>query len=254
MTKWVCNKCGSTTYEKPKHRNTTCSKCGRGRCKCVKTCMCGREYFASRSSQNYCSKECGYRFRETGGKKGKHYPDAQRASIRKCEVCGKEFRAVKDYGDYRQIYCSKECWSERAVLINQCKQCGKEIITTVSQNKQYCNAECRDLHYRERFAGASSHLWKGGKTKISKLRRTNAQYIEWRNSVFARDNYTCQHCGKQGCYIEAHHIKEQSKYPDLIYEIDDGLTLCRDCHKETDNYGYKARWENLTGHKAELSK
>lgn len=173
-------------------------------------------------------------------KKGEKRPDLQRARVCTCEVCGKEFRATWEYKDKKAKYCSKECWSKRGIKINYCKYCGKEIITTKSQNQHYCNVECRNLHYRETAKGENSHFWKGGKTKETKLRKTCAEYKEWRMKVFERDGFTCQKCGSTK-NLEAHHKKEQSKYPDLIYDIDNGITLCHECHKETDNYGYKAQ-------------
>lgn len=185
-------------------------------------------------------------------RKGVKRPDLQRARIGVCPICGKEFRAVKDCKNRKQIYCSKECWSKRATKINYCKYCGKEIKTTNKRNKVYCDINCRNLDYRNTQKGELSHFWKGGKTKISKIRKTNSQYKNWRESVFKRDNYTCQMCGKSGLYLEAHHIKEQSRFPELIYDINNGLTLCHECHKQTDNYGYKI--SNLTGKKAELIK
>lgn len=174
-------------------------------------------------------------------RKGEKRPDLQRARIGICPVCGKEFRAIKDCKGRKQIYCSKECWNKRATKINYCKYCGSEIKTTNKRNKVYCNIECRNLDYQDRQKGELSHFWKGGKTNLSKIRKTNAQYKKWREAVFKRDNYTCQKCGKRGIYLEAHHIKEQCKYPDLIYEISNGVTLCHECHKLTDNYGSKAK-------------
>lgn len=183
-------------------------------------------------------------------RKGEIRPDLYKARIGICPICGKEFRAVKDFKERKQKYCSKECWNKRATIINKCKYCGKDIKTTKSINKVYCNNECRDLGYRNTHKGELSYFWQGGKTKESKLRKTNAQYKEWRNEVFKRDNYICQNCGRHTRDLEAHHIKAQSKYPELIYDVDNGLTLCHECHKLTDNYGYKARWEEFTGQKA----
>lgn len=177
-------------------------------------------------------------------RKGEIRPDLYKARIGICPICENEFRAVKDFKERKQKYCSKECWSIRATIINKCKYCGKNIKTTKSANKVYCNNECRDLDYRNILKGSNSPAWKGGKTKETKRIRTSSQYKEWRLKVFARDNFKCQLCGNTGRNLEAHHIKEVCNNPNLIFDVDNGVTLCHECHKLTDNYGYKARWNN----------
>lgn len=62
--------------------------------------------------------------------------------------------------------------------------------------------------------------------------RSSADYTNWRKAVFERDEYTCQRCKKKGGNLNAHHIKKWSKHPSLRYEISNGLTLCKICHKE----------------------
>lgn len=68
--------------------------------------------------------------------------------------------------------------------------------------------------------------------RSNRQQRNSSKYVKWRNHVFERDNYTCQHCNQRGGELNAHHIKEFSKYPDKRFDLDNGLTLCVACHKE----------------------
>jgi hypothetical protein len=79
--------------------------------------------------------------------------------------------------------------------------------------------------------GSKSSAWKGGVTKPNKLARNRARFKNWREAVFKRDDYTCQVCGERGVYLEPHHIKRFADYLGLRYELSNGITLCRECHK-----------------------
>ncbi len=87
--------------------------------------------------------------------------------------------------------------------------------------------------------GNKNPMWKGGVTPKTEIIRKSLEYELWRKSVFERDNYTCQMCGIRGYKLEADHIKRFSEFPELRFVIDNGRTLCKDCHRKTDNYGTK---------------
>ncbi len=89
--------------------------------------------------------------------------------------------------------------------------------------------------------GKDTNNWQGGKISDRKLEMSRDTYKQWRTSIFRRDNYTCQICFERGGNLEADHIKEWCNYPELRYELNNGRTLCVECHKKTDNYGHKAK-------------
>ena len=61
--------------------------------------------------------------------------------------------------------------------------------------------------------------------------RGTPEYAEWRKAVFERDNYTCQDCLTIGGKLNAHHIHKFSKYPAERYLVENGITLCVQCHR-----------------------
>lgn len=91
--------------------------------------------------------------------------------------------------------------------------------------------------------GNKNHLWRGGITPLNKKIRNSPEYKLWRSAVFKRDNFQCIWGGKEhGNKLNADHIKPFSQHPELRFAIDNGRTLCEECHKKTDTYLNKSRW------------
>lgn len=65
----------------------------------------------------------------------------------------------------------------------------------------------------------------------SKRNRSASKYRRWRTAVFERDHYTCCSCGIKGTKLNAHHVKCWAYFPKLRFSINNGITLCEQCHK-----------------------
>ena len=108
------------------------------------------------------------------------------------------------------------------------------------KNKEIKSKRMRGNNLGKKFEHGKKHWnWKGGVTPINVKIRMSWEYRLWRKSVFERDNYTCRFCGKVGGVLHADHIKPFSLFPELRFAIDNGRTLCVNCHKKTDTYGNK---------------
>lgn len=113
-------------------------------------------------------------------------------------------------------------------------------VSKAQKGKKYSTEErekrrlwCYENNWRPPVnRGSDSPSWKGGITPINEKIRSSQEYKEWRFEVFKRDSFECVWCGdNKGGNLNADHIKEFAKYPELRLEVSNGRTLCEPCHQ-----------------------
>jgi 5-methylcytosine-specific restriction endonuclease McrA len=65
-------------------------------------------------------------------------------------------------------------------------------------------------------------------------KRESTEYSEFHRLVLKRDNYTCQCCGYRNSHkrdMIVHHLYSYDTYKDLRTDVTNGITLCKNCHK-----------------------
>ena len=64
-------------------------------------------------------------------------------------------------------------------------------------------------------------------------------FRKWSKQIMERDNYTCQICNQHSGKLNAHHLNGWNAFPEQRFDLDNGVTLCTDCHKDFHSqYGY----------------
>jgi len=109
--------------------------------------------------------------------------------------------------------------------------------------KHFCNKECQ-LKY---FVGENSPSWIKDRSKIKssidRVLRNSPAMRKWRVFVFNRDSFKCQCCGKSGgVTLNAHHIIKFSKDKTKIFDRNNGITLCLECHRKIN--GNEEKFQN----------
>ena len=100
---------------------------------------------------------------------------------------------------------------------------------SLSGKKYYSNIENRKKA-SARKQGIPIEKWEKFLRPENEKLWKNPEYKKWRRDVLIRDGYICQMCLKHEKEMHAHHILTKAKYPLLIFDINNGISVCRECH------------------------
>lgn len=163
----------------------------------------------------------------------------------KCIVCRKDFE-VRGARVETAKFCSYACrgkWrSENWIGENHprfqsgprvlnCQHCGEDFsqrgTEAISEfrKRKFCSMECAK-HGQKRLEGEAHPLYRAS----SRRNDRRGKHGSWARAVISRDMATCQHCGAKDTVLHAHHIKPFREYPELRWELTNGITLCFHCH------------------------
>lgn len=120
------------------------------------------------------------------------------------------------------------------------KTCGcSHHLQIGERNPFYGKTHSKETKYKMsilamgKYMGEKSGMWKGGITPEKRRFYCSWNYSNWRKQIFERDNYTCQICGSnKGGTLQAHHILPRQTFPKLSLNISNGITVCKNCHKQ----------------------
>ena len=148
------------------------------------------------------------------------YKGAREPILVKCKIDGHEWSPMATSlvnKDNRGIY-------------NGCPKCGAKSIS------EHMKVRMKGLFVRENNPNWNPNLTDEERNK----KRDTQEHINWRKEVFKRDDYTCQCCGStKGGILNAHHLDSYSSHKEKRLDIDNGITLCENCHKDFHKkYGY----------------
>jgi 5-methylcytosine-specific restriction endonuclease McrA len=177
-----------------------------------------------------------------------------------CRVCGVEFRFYPSNQSGK--YCSQLCshaspeWRAKQAAAKRGKRLTAETRARMSASRKGVPkpdgfGEKLSASLKGRAApwatGPNSPWWRGGATDTQKRIRASRQYRLWRKAVLERDKHQCIKCGATSRLDVDHEVPfavllletNLCQSPSWLFDIDNGRTLCRDCHKKTPTWSRK---------------
>lgn len=193
---------------------------------------CGKEFFAYRANQQYCSSGC----REKEWHKEERESRVKEKHV--CKRCHNEFET----NDKRKLFCTKECRFEyfnslrptTKAIQRECPECHKKFVPMQKRGvgKLYCSSKCQ---HRFNYKKNHSNI-KERQASWHKKHKWNGNW----EAALTRDKYTCVLCGKTlypsqwyaNSQLEVHHRDGSGERESKNHILNNLMTLCSYCHRE----------------------
>lgn len=138
---------------------------------------------------------------------------------------------------------NKTCLFCKTPFVTNCFQPRKKYCSQSCRSKNNLEVNLRNLNKRDkekqRFAmssrkGSLHPKWIEDRTVAMEKHRLRGtqEWRLWRESVFNRDKFTCRECNLTGGFLEPHHIIPLRLDIAKVFDLSNGITLCRECHKK----------------------
>ena len=167
-----------------------------------------------------------------------------------CKTCGKQFRYYTSRSSGQ--YCSHTCASLSPAFraADRSAHLGRKHTLDARRKMSVAHKGTKQTPewVAKRFKAFKKTWDHRGRVTNEYLRfRVDPLYLAWRQRVVERDKFTCQSCGdKRGHNLSAHHIIpmrclwEEYKIgacdKRALLDLDNGVTLCTKCHKQTKSF------------------
>lgn len=169
---------------------------------------------------------------------------------KECGECKKVFeRDCSSFNWVSRKYCSQLCASKAKSrnMKGLCFNTGRTHIkkgqhlspdTEIKEGNKPWNVGKPNPY----FTGENNPRWKGGIYPEHLKERHSVKMKNFRNEIFKRDDYTCKSCGRSRkvgdrVILNIHHIKSFAIHKELRFDKENVITLCAECHRNTDTYG-----------------
>lgn len=243
--------CSSSYMKETKSSKETfiCENCG-------KEVVKNSDTYRSKTKHHFCSKKCSGEFNSK-----------QSTMTLTCSQCGQDFTRPKSvFKEAEHYFCSQKCRTEYTKEHNKkyCTKCGKEI--SKNRQKDLCSECLAEERHNEKYikfncayCGKESERLKAhtkgeilfcsqecmglyrriDPTKLADVSK-DPKIVDWSKKVISKFNNTCIKCGKHfDKGLNAHHLNSKDWDKDNIYNVDNGVPLCNECHQDYHMlYGY----------------
>jgi len=153
-------------------------------------------------------------------------------SLVKCDDCSKE-RVIKKINAVRGSNFCTSCRQkgERHGLY------GKRGEKSPNYGSHRSEETCERIRLSlvGLYIGEKHPRWRKDLTKeerqLNKDRNYNPKNREFREEVYLRDNNTCCISGRRGGDLVVHRLYNWAKYPELRFDINNGITICKELHQ-----------------------
>lgn len=148
---------------------------------------------------------------------------------KKCIQCDNEFIINREFSSKK--FCCHECSVDNKRGVPLSEEHKLKVKLNHARHwvgRKLTKEQIEKLTYHSK---GNKYAYKNGTTPELRRVRNSWEMLEWKKKIYAKCGFSCSICFCKNKKLNAHHIKEFSKYPELRFDVNNGVALCYECHR-----------------------